>query len=285
MAFSAPAFKRLKRRLPLMSIDISRPKDLSTASQILAQDRNAYILGGGTGLMRRIHEGDQNVRHLIRVQDLELGKITRLGTAFRIGSQVTMTQLLAEPALQFLHAAAASVGAPALRNMATIGGNLFSRPPYGDLTTALLALEAHVVFMNGNRQDQQALEEFLKRSGPRKLVFALEIPTTTNKKFFYHKMTRSHPRGASLITLASSFQYSAGRHSMARIAFGGLGGRPFRALNVERALTGGLTAASIDAACVSLKNGTEPFSDALASGWYRMEMAQLHLRRILTDLL
>ena len=268
-----------------MSIDISRPKDPSTAAQILAQDRNAYILGGGTGLMRRIHEGDQNVRHLIRIHDLELGKITRLGAAFSIGSQVTMSQILAEPTLQVLHDAAASVGAPALRNMATIGGNLFARPPYGDLTTALLALEAHVVFMNNNRQEQQTLETFLKHSGPRRLVLALEIPSTINKKLIYHKMTRCHPRGASIITLASAFQYSAGRHSMARIAFGGLRGRPFRALSAERALTGGLTAASIEAACASLKDGSEPFSDALASGWYRMEMAQLHLRRILTDLL
>ena len=72
---------------------------------------------------------------------------------------------------------------------------------------------------------------------------------------------------------------------MARIAFGGLGGRPFRALNAERALTGGLTAASVEATCASLKDGIKPFSDALDSGWYRMEMAQLHLRRILTDLL
>ena len=67
-----------------MSIDISRPKDSFTAAKILAQDRNAYILGGGTGLMRRIHEGDQNVRRLIRIHDLELDKITRLGTTFNI---------------------------------------------------------------------------------------------------------------------------------------------------------------------------------------------------------
>lgn len=268
-----------------MSIDILRPKDSFAAAQILDQDRNAYILGGGTGLMRRIHEGDQNVRRLIRLHDLELGKITRLGTTFRIGSQVTMSQILADPTLQILHDAAASVGAPALRNMATIGGNLFSQPPYGDLTTALLALETNVVFINNNRQQQLALETFLKNPGPRRLVLALEIPSTMSKKFFYHKMTRCHPRGASLITLALAINYSAGRYSEARIAFGGLGGRPFRALNAERALSGSLTAASIEAACASLKDFTEPFSDALASGWYRMEMAQLHLRRILTDLI
>ena len=268
-----------------MSIDITRTKDPSTAAQILSQDRTAYILGGGTGLMRRIHEGDQNVRHLVRINNLEMSEIVRLGTAIRIGSQVTMTQIMKDPYLLVLHTAAASVGAPALRNMATVGGNLFSQPPYGDITTALLSLEAQVVLMNGNRQEQQALDAFLKQTGARRLVLAIELPNSSNKTFVYHKMTRTHPRGASLITLAATFKYSAGRLSHCRIAFGGLAGRPLRAFSAERVLTGSLTVAKIDAACASLKQSIEPYSDALASGWYRMEMAQLHLRRVITKLI
>ena len=268
-----------------MSISVTRTDDASTAAQIMAQDPRAYILGGGTGLMRRIHEGDQKVRHLIRLNSQELVKIIKLGTAIRIGSQVTMAQILADKSMQVLHKTAASVGAPALRNMATVGGNLFSRPPYGDLTTALLALEAQVFFMNGNREDKQALNQFLQRSGQRQLVLALEIPNQANMNFSYKKMTRSHPRGASVVTLACTFSHSAGRISKASIAFGGLAGRPFRASVVERSLIGNLTDASIETACVKLKNEVNPFTDSLASGWYRMEMAQLLLRQTLMDIL
>ena len=170
-----------------MSISVTRTDDASIAAQIMAQDPRAYILGGGTGLMRRIHEGDQKARHLIRLNSQELVKIIKLGTAIRIGSQVTMAQILADKSMQVLHKTAASVGAPALRNMATVGGNLFSRPPYGDLTTALLALEAQVFFMNGNREDKQALNQFLQRSGKRQLVLALEIPNQANMNFSYKK--------------------------------------------------------------------------------------------------
>ena len=98
-------------------------------------------------------------------------------------------------------------------------------------------------------------------------------------------MTRSHPRGASVVTLACDFAHSAGRISKAAIAFGGLAGRPFRASVVERSIDGNLTNTSIENACRSLKNEVKPFSDSLASGWYRMEMAQLLLRRTLADLL
>ena len=96
-------------------------------------------------------------------------------------------------------------------------------------------------------------------------------------------MTRSHPRGASVVTLACTFSQSAGRIS--RLALrGGLAGRPFRA-DVERSLIGNLTDASIETACVKLKNEVNPFTDSLASGWYRMEMAQLLLRQTLMDIL
>ena len=43
-----------------------------------------------------------------------------------------------------LAAAAGAVGGPALRNMATIGGNLLVGAPYGDVGVALLALGADV---------------------------------------------------------------------------------------------------------------------------------------------
>jgi CO/xanthine dehydrogenase FAD-binding subunit len=40
---------------------------------------------------------------------------------------------------------ARAVGGPQIRNMATVGGNLFAPHPYGDFAAALLALGARVV--------------------------------------------------------------------------------------------------------------------------------------------
>ena len=36
-----------------------------------------------------------------------------------------------------------------IRQMATIGGNLFAQTPYGDFTVALLALDAQVMVQSG----------------------------------------------------------------------------------------------------------------------------------------
>ena len=55
-----------------------------------------------------------------------------------------MAAVLAHRDLAFLHPVARSIGGPAVRTMATVGGNLFAACPYGDFTVALLALDGTV---------------------------------------------------------------------------------------------------------------------------------------------
>ena len=258
-----------------MPIEISRPETASEAARILTTDRDAFVLGGGTGLMRRIHEGDGRVRHLIRLRDPDLTQISRQGAGLWIGAQVTMAQVVAAPEAASLHAAAASVGAPALRNMATIGGNLFARPPYGDLTVALLALDAEVETATPSGRERRPLDAVL-RDHARRAVTGVILPDTSQTLLF-HKMSRSHPRGASIVTLALHLP----RSGPSRVAVGGLGGRPFRAIGSERALgSGAWTRAGIDTAASRIAEGITPHSDALASGWYRERMAQVQFKRL-----
>jgi xanthine dehydrogenase small subunit len=51
---------------------------------------------------------------------------------------------IAKTALAFLAPVARSIGGPAVRAAATVGGNLFAPSPYGDFSVALLALGAIV---------------------------------------------------------------------------------------------------------------------------------------------
>lgn len=267
-----------------MPIEVTRTADPAEAAQIVARDPSAYVLGGGTGLLRRIHEGDQKVRHLLRLSLPRMSQITPDAGGLFIGAQVTMSAILRATEAKDLHKPAASVGAPALRNMATVGGNLFARPPYGDLTTALLALGAEAVVRTSVGEDRQPLERLLRARRARVLVLGVVLPDRGHARFDYVKMTRSHPRGASIVTVATCITQTGGRIAAARIAFGGLAGAPIRATGAERALTNrALSQDSITAACARIGDGITPMSDALASGWYRLEMAQLQLKRLLSD--
>ena len=71
--------------------------------------------------------------------------------------------VLADRELGFLHPVARSVGGPAVREAATIGGNLFAPSPYGDFATALLALDATATLAGGFGQRELPIEELLGR--------------------------------------------------------------------------------------------------------------------------
>lgn len=68
----------------------------------------------------------------------------------------------------------------------------------------------------------------------------------------------------------------------ARVAWGGMGPGPVRGAAAERALEGrGLDAATRERAAQAAAEGLDPPTDALATGWYRREVAGVHLRRLL----
>ncbi|MEP2578549.1 MAG: xanthine dehydrogenase family protein subunit M, partial [Roseibium sp.] len=68
-----------------------------------------------------------------------------------------------------------------------------------------------------------------------------------------------------------------------RVVFGNMGPLPTRARAAERALAQGSDANAIAAACAVCTEGLAPVDDALASSWYRREVAPVHLRRLLQN--
>ena len=70
--------------------------------------------------------------------------IERTGDTLRIGAMTTLTALADQAHAPLLATAARRTGSWAIRNMATVGGNLFTPSPGGDVGTALLALDATV---------------------------------------------------------------------------------------------------------------------------------------------
>ncbi len=96
------------------------------AAAALSADRGARYLGGGTLVMRALNEGDISISTVVRASDHALTRIDAAGPRVTIGAGVTFARILAERDLAFLHAPARSIGGPAVRNMGTVGGNLFA---------------------------------------------------------------------------------------------------------------------------------------------------------------
>ncbi len=260
-----------------MSVSVETYPTLSEAAAGMGE--GAVFLGGGTMVVRGLNFAAPEYRRVIRCTDPALGEIRPAGNGLRIGAGVTLAALMRAGETEFLAPVARAIGGPAVRNMGTVGGNLFMRAPFGDLGVALLALDATVEMADGQSLPIESF--FAQRDGLRGLVAAVTVARPAHGAFRFRKVTRTRPKGAAVLSIAAHLP-GGGRVSGARIAFGAMGPVPLRAKEAEAALEGAsLDASGIARALDLCLNGLAPQDDAIASAWYRREVAPVHLRRLL----
>jgi CO/xanthine dehydrogenase FAD-binding subunit len=267
-----------------MPITVKTFASLGEAAAALQSDRTARFLAGGTLVMRAINEGDLSFSTVVRATDRGFTEIRPTGARVTLGAGVTMGQILANRELGFLHPVARAIGGPAIRNMATVGGNLFAPSPYGDFTVALLALDATLAMQGSYSGRETPLEEFLtNRARNTNLIASVTFNRPNPDAFHFRKVSRVKPKGISVLSIAAHLPMNGGRVADTRVAYGAMAPAPIRAKSVERALEGRtLDESGIAAAIAVAAEGTSPATDALASAWYRREMVAVHLKRMLT---
>ena len=135
-------------------------QSLDEAWELLNRDRqNNVILGGGCWLRL----GKKRIRTAIDRCRLGLDQV-RLADGFvEIGAYVPLHRLETEPLLTqrfggVLGKSVENIVGVQLRNLATVGGSVFSRFGFSDLITALLALDTRVVLYKAG---EMPLEAFL----------------------------------------------------------------------------------------------------------------------------
>lgn len=246
------------------------------------QAAGTRYLGGGTLVVRAANEGDVSTSSLVRVTDPGLARITVNGGKARLGASVTMAAIARHPELAALAPAARAVGGPAIRNMATVGGNLFAPAPYGDFAVALLALDATVFTGDGEASIETVLAG---RDSNRAIVTAIGFSLPEPESFRFLKVSRVKPKGVSVLSIAALLERTSdGVVTSARVALGCMADRPMRARAAEKALLGcKLTAGEIAPALAVAGEGSAPITDPIASAWYRAEVLPVHLGRLLLD--
>jgi carbon-monoxide dehydrogenase medium subunit len=210
------------------------------------------LIAGGTHVMPRLGPTES----LVSLRRAGLAGIATEGDTVTIGAATTLAQVGRE--VQFLRAAIESIASPTIRNLATVGGNLFVPQPHGDLAVCLLALGARVHLADGRQVG------VLEAEG---LVTAVSFAVP--ERWFYTKAMRRKQNSASIVTVASDG---------VRIALGGVAPTPVRALAAEEALARG----DVDRAAELSVEAADPFDDAFASAWYRRRVLPVHVRRALS---
>ena len=291
------------------------PQSVGEAVGLLAEHGPALlVMAGGTIAMPLINEGISLPEKVMGLRRAGMDTISRsnpsgpTGGALKVGATVTLTQMLAQPHIPLLAQAAHHVGGWAIRNMGTVGGNLFAPPPAGDLAVALLSLDAQLKLVSAALERSVPLGEFYTgfmatALAPGELVAEIEVPLPAGVTA-YAKCGRRHANTPAVVSVAAHlvldgpppsppFQRSTRRVGGvrgvrvidARLALNGVGPHPMRATRAEQVLIGAtLDEAAIAAAAAAAAEECEPFSDAVASAWYRRKMVGVYVRRALAQL-
>ncbi len=266
------------------------PQSLDEAVGLLAEHGSSLlVMAGGTIAMPLINEGISMPEQVLGLRQAGLSYLNRANGTITIGATTPLSQLLGQEVVPLLQEAARHTAGWAIRNMGTVGGNIFAPPPAGDVAVALLALDARVKLVSARGVRVVPLAEFYtgfmtNALQADELLAEIQVPAPKGKTV-YLKYGRKHANTPSIVTVAAHLIWQGSKVKEARLALNGVGPHPLRARKAEAALVGApLDANTIAAAADAASAESEPFTDAIATEWYRRKMVNVYVSRALSQL-
>jgi carbon-monoxide dehydrogenase medium subunit len=212
------------------------------------------------------------------------------GNALAIGALTVHADILSsELARKYslgLADAASVIGDVQVRNRGTIGGSVAHADPAADFPVILSALNASFLLQSpmGSRTvaaDEFFLDFFTTALAPNEMVTEIRVPLPpSNSGTAYAKL--AHPASGYVVVSAGALieRHQSGSCASARVALGGLGSGPIRAMATEIELQGkALTPQFVAAAAAKAADQMDPDGDSYASGDYKRHMAGVLARR------
>ncbi len=266
------------------------PSSLAEAIDLLERHGpELLVIAGGTVAMPLINDGISLPEVVMGLRRAGLDGLERANGSLRIGATTTLTRLLSQDAVPMLREAARNTASWSIRNMGTVGGNLFTPPPGGDVAVALLALDAQVILAGPRGERALPLADFFTgflttQLATDELLVELRVPIPSGPTA-YVKFGRKHANTPAVVTVAVQLSWHGDAIADARLALGAVGPHPIRARQAERLLVGtGLGSDAIAAAAAAAAQECDPFTDGIATDWYRRRMTGLFVGRALERL-
>ena len=278
------------------SFDYQRASTVSEAISLLQQHgEDAKIVAGGHSLVPTMKLRLATPGTLIDIGGIsELKYINDKGDYLAIGAGATHWMIESSDLIQKkapgLSQAAAQVGDVQVRNRGTIGGVLAHSDPQADYPGVVLALDATLVVQGSSGERTIAVSDYFTglwetALGDDELLTEVRIPTdSANANSCYLKFPQPASR-YPYVGCAVAMDSSAGSCSDIRVGFSGVGETAFRDSGVEDALRGNtLNESAIASASAKAADGRSVLSDVFVSEEYRRAMAQVYVKRALTQL-
>ncbi len=269
------------------------------ALALLDQHRQeARIVAGGTDLIIEMERGQHPqlgvLIDITRVKGLE--DICLRDGMIRLGPLVTHNHVVGSALIRErglpLAQASWEVGAPQIRNRATVAGNLITASPANDTITPLIALGAELRLSSLAGERSVALEDFYTGFRktilqPNEMLSAISFPALNdNQRGLFLKLGLRRAQAISVVDAAIVLSFGDdGVVSSARVALGSVAPTIVRAPAAEEFLLGKrLTKENIAEAGRLAADAAKPIDDVRGSAEYRGEMVKILVARGLRQL-
>jgi len=272
--------------------DYHAPAELSEVLHLLGQlGGEARVLAGGQSLLPLLKLRVIQPQAIIDLHKVrELAYVRQAPEAVQLGAMTTDREIERSRILHdlcpLLVETVQVIGDPHIRNLATVGGSVCQADPQGDLSTALLALNARVVLQSARGSRTMPLSEFIV--GPLttalqedEVLTRVEIRVAADRATSaYLKMARRAGDFAVVGAAVMLWWDEQKRCKEARIALCGVGPKPVL-LEAPAAVLRGTRCedAAIAEAARRASAAVEPYSDPTVSAEYRRAMAAVLTKR------
>ncbi len=259
----------------------------------------ARIVAGATDLILELERGARSgIETMIDITRIPgLDRISRdedgiihLGPLVT-HNQVATSKLLREQAYP-LARASWEVGAPQIRNRATVAGNLITASPANDTITPLMALDAWVMLKSASGERKVKLQDFY--IGVRKTVLQpdemlVDIAfqgLSSNQRGTFVKIALRRAQAISIVNLSVILTMDGTSVAQASITLGAVAPTIIHAHAAEAYLAGkNLTDEVITRTAELTREAATPIDDIRGSADYRREMVRVFTVRALKSLL
>ncbi len=289
-------------------VNIYRPETVSQALDNLTIPRTT-LFAGGTDLMVKhgVRTGmrpafKQDVVFTDAIAELKSIIFTENDTkpVLSIGAAATLSEIERCPHIpELLRQAVIKIAAPAIRNRATLAGNICNASPAADSLPVLYVLNARVVLASVHGQRQLKIAEFI--SGPGKtalhtgeMLTHILLPAESWSETFYHKVGTRAANALTKVSVAGVAQLYCDdsgetRLKQWRVAFGAVGPTVIRHQELESSVTdlpvkALLNPENIEPLVSGYQKLIQPINDQRSTAAYRHTAALNLLKRWLAQL-
>ena len=271
------------------------PRSANDIRKLLASGKDFTPLAGGTDWNLESADQDFDKHDILFLSEIdEMKDIKKKKDSIEFGASVTLKRF-ENFCLKYLPTVSETInrfGSPQIRSAATIGGNIATSSPIGDLAPIFLVMGAKLHILGKKGLRKILLKDFYigyrkNKLKSKEIIFKIELPKLGKKqKVFSWKLSKRYDQDISTISLAAKIEFEKGEKIKDVIlAAGGVAATPTIMKKTSLAIRNRKINSLNNDLLLDLSKDIKPISDLRGTAEYRKNAMLGLIKKMQTSLL